>query len=150
MNNSRWQFSVRFLLVLTAILSFVLAFAVKLPDVFQILLVLFGPVLLLAAMLKSANFLTSERRPLLSAISWSMLAAFFGVYVLGLVRLLFLPWPGDAYGLLLGIAIMVICFLACAIRTYRSYQLVGHWRPDTGSESEQLPPHALPAEPQKE
>ena len=128
-NSSRWQFSIRGLLVLTAIVSLVLAFAVNLPDVFRIMLIVAAPVLVVAAVLQSANFATSDRRPRLSVLSWSVLGAFFAMYAVALFRLLFQPGVDDDGGLFIGLGLMGGCFLICMYRAYRSYLLIGRSRP---------------------
>src|SRR5262245_48322545 len=138
MNKSRWQFSVRSLLVLTAILSLVLAFAVTWPDVFGFMLILSAPILVLAAILRSANFLTAERRPRLAMLSWSMLGGFFALYVLGLVGVLLQPGKSSIDGLLLGIATMAACCLTCANRAYRSYRMIGLSGSATDSDLERI------------
>lgn len=79
---NRWQFSTRHLLVLTAIVSVILAVAVRMPAVFQIALMVAAPVLFIIAVFQSANFATSDRRPRLAAISWSLMATFFALFAL--------------------------------------------------------------------
>jgi hypothetical protein len=150
MSDSRWRFSVRSLLVLTTILSLVLAFVVTWPDVCLYLLILSAPVLVLAAILKSANFLTSERRPRVAMLSWIMLCGFFAFYAFGLLSVLFQPGGGGVDGPLLGVAIMSACWLACAVRAYRAYQLIGVLEPGASVEPQQGPTPGAPAESQKE
>lgn len=146
----RWQFSVRSLLVLTAILSLVLAFAVNLPGLFKIMLIVAAPVLLIAAILQSANFATSDRRPRLAVLSWSLLGAFFAVYAVAIIRLLVQAGGDRVDGPLLGLAIMAICCLACAYHAYRSFMLIGRSGHDPGSELERAQSKAVPAEPRNE
>jgi hypothetical protein len=125
MSASRWQFSTRSLLVLTAILSIVLAFAVKLPIAFRVALILAAPILLLIAILSVANFATSDRRPRLSIFSWLLLGMFFGLYAIAIARMVLIVGGRNAERwtyVTLGIA--AACCLICAYRVWRSYQLI--------------------------
>jgi hypothetical protein len=77
---SRWQFSVRGMLLFTALVAAVLSVAVKLPDVFRVALIVIAAVSLLAAIMWTANFATSDTRPRLATISWLAFAAFFSAF----------------------------------------------------------------------
>ncbi len=76
MPMKRWQFSTRSLLALTTILSIVLAFSVRVPMLFRVVLILAAPVLLLIAIFYVANFSTSDRRPRVSLLAWALLGVF--------------------------------------------------------------------------
>lgn len=134
MSERRWQFSVRGLLVLTAIVSFVLAFAVTLPIAFRWMLIVAAPVLILAAILTSANFATSESRPRLALISWSVLGAFFGLYAFAVACAVIQSGDGEVAGPLLGFSILVVCFVACVVRGFRCCRLIGAAKSDAGSQ----------------
>ena len=73
----RWQFTIRGMLLFTAIVSSMLCFAVKLPLLFQITLVVIAIGCFLSAILWTANFATSDRRPWLAILSWSAFGSFF-------------------------------------------------------------------------
>lgn len=101
----RWQFSIRSLLVLTAVVSLILAFAVKLPDAFRAALLAAVPVLLLVAIFQAANFATSERRPAVSLVSWTLFGGFFAFY-----SLTYASWSSVLLG------VMTTCALLCFYR----------------------------------
>jgi hypothetical protein len=82
MDSRRHQFTIRGLLLITALVSVVLAFAVRVPLAFQISLIVAAITLVVVMMLKSASFATSERRPRIAAISWTLLALFFALFSL--------------------------------------------------------------------
>jgi hypothetical protein len=136
---NRWRFSIRSLLVLTATLSIVLAFAVNLPELFRVALVIASPVLLIVAILQAANFATSDRRPRLSVLSWILLGTFFALYSAAIFRMLFevggqdLDWPYIMLGL------MSTCCLVCIFRACRSYMLVRRRGIVTKSATDDMP-----------
>ena len=74
-----------------------------------------------------------------------MLGGFFAVYGWALIRLLFEAEGRDIDGLALVLAMMVFCFVACAIRAYHAYRLVGQLRATIESEPEQARSQAMPA-----
>jgi len=84
--NSRWQFSTRHLLVLTAIVSVVLSVAVRMPVFFRVVLAFTAPVLIVVAVLQSANFATSDRRPRLAVVVWLALGSVYATVALCVVR----------------------------------------------------------------
>ena len=94
-SGKRWQFSTRSLLLLTAIVSAILALAVSLPIWFQAMIWVAIPVLIVVALFQSANFLTSDRRPRLAILSWTMLAGFFGFYSAAILSLYFARTPAS-------------------------------------------------------
>lgn len=82
MDPRRHQFTIRGLLLFTAVVSVVLAFAVRVPLAFQISLIVAAITLVVVVIFKSANFATSERRPRIAAISWTLLTLFFALFSL--------------------------------------------------------------------
>jgi hypothetical protein len=125
MPNSKWQFSTRSLLLLTAVVSIILAVAVRLPDFFRIVLLSAAPVLVLIAIFQSANFATSDRRPLLASLSWALFAAFFGAFAFAIAYAnLPLERPEDVLGPIIPFGIMAGCCLVAARRAYRSCRLL--------------------------
>jgi len=119
MKQRRWQFSIRSLLVLTAVTSLVLAVAVRLPMFFRVALLISVPVLLVVAVLQSANFATSDRRPRFALLSWTSFAAFFVLFALAIVR------AGLSYASLVALCLMLACSIACVVQARRSYLLIG-------------------------
>jgi hypothetical protein len=122
----RWQFSIRGILFLTAIVSGVLAFAVRMPAFFQSLLIAAVPILFVVGLLQGANLATSDRRPRMAAVAWSTLGLFFAFYPGALVWQLF-QIEFDSRSLppfLLSIGIVGGSFLACVFRAYRACRLV--------------------------
>jgi hypothetical protein len=119
--SKRWQFSTRSLLLLTAIVSAILALAVSMPIWFQAMLIAAVPVLIVVALLQSANFLTSDRRPWLAMLSWSMLAGFFGTYSAAILSLYFARAPAsDEVTSRIMFGVMATCSVICVIRACRS------------------------------
>lgn len=114
----RRQFSIRGLLLLTAGVSLVLAFAVKLPVVFQLLLTVAAIVLVVVAVFSSANFATSERRPRLAMVAWLLLAVFFGAFdsmcIAASVRLL------DESLVVVPIVLCLVMTLCCLVCLYQA------------------------------
>jgi hypothetical protein len=126
----RWQFSTRSIFVLVAVLSAVLAFAVNLPEVFQGLLLMAVPICIVIAILQSANFATSDRRPRLATISWALLAVFFALFCRGIWSLFINQAPAsDDVASLILFGVMATCCAICAYRAWRSYMQSG--RPPT-------------------
>jgi CHASE2 domain-containing sensor protein len=121
----RRQFSLRGVMFLTAIVSAILAFAVRLPAIFQGMLIAAVPICIVVGLLHGANFATSDRRPRLSLIAWVVLGMFFALYSVALFRVLFdinadiNPLPPT-----LGICVMGSCLAVCVYRTYRAYMLI--------------------------
>ena len=121
----RWQFSIRGLLIVTAFVSLVLAIAVRLPIFFTVCLSVAAPTLLMIAVLQSANFATSERRPHLALIAWIMLAAFFALYTFAILRASLLGENGVSGFAIFGLAVMSICLITCLAQAWRSYRRIG-------------------------
>jgi hypothetical protein len=119
----RWQFSIRGLLIVTAFVSLVLAIAVRLPILFTVCLSVTAPTLLMIAVLQSANFATSERRPRLALIAWIMLAAFFALYSFAILRASVLGENGVSGFAIFGLAIMSLCLITCLSKAWQSYRL---------------------------
>src|SRR5262245_55254560 len=109
--GSRRQFSTRSLLILTAIASLFLAFAVKLPEVFKFALVGLAVALVIVATLKSAFIVTSDRRPRVALLSWTILLALFAIFSTGLFHLVLrTKGKDDLWVLYLAVlAFMIIC-----------------------------------------
>ncbi len=126
MTARRWQFSIRGILFLTAIVSGVLAFAVRMPAFFQAILIAAVPILFVVGLLQGANFATSDRRPRMAVVVWSLLGLFFALYTGALVWQLFrIDFDaGSVPPFLLGIGIMGGSFLVCVFRAYRACRLV--------------------------
>jgi hypothetical protein len=123
--KDRWQFSTRGLLVLTAIVSFVLAFAVRLPTVFTVILLIAAPVLLLIAVFHTANFATSDRRPRIALLSWLMFATFFALYSSAILSAGLQNERGVSGGAIFGLSIMCLCCVICLLRAWQSFRLLG-------------------------
>jgi hypothetical protein len=123
----RWQFSTRSLLFLMAMVSAVLAFAVSLPDVFRYFLLVASVSLFVAALLQSANFLTSDRRPLLAMLAWSILGMFFALFAFLCFRAVLVLGMTDVIAIGLGL-VMGSCCMVCGYRALRSFLLI--WRRD--------------------
>jgi len=120
-SGKRWQFSTRSLLLLTAIVSAILALAVSLPIWFQAMIWVAIPVLIVVALFQSANFLTSDRRPRLAILSWTMLAGFFGFYSAAILSLYFARTPAsDEITSRIMFGVMATCSVICVIRALRS------------------------------
>jgi hypothetical protein len=120
----RRQFSIRGLLVLTAIISAVLAFAVRLPDVFRVLLIIAVPVLLIVAIFQSANFATSDRRPRIALLSWIALGIFFTLLAIGMFRMMVVAGGDLVTGPIIGLCILIGCAATCAVRAGRCYLMI--------------------------
>ncbi len=126
MTSHRWQFSIRGLLFLTAILSAFLAFAVRMPAFFKVVLIAAVPICVVVGVLQGANFATSDRRPRMSLLAWSLLGLFFALYTLALFQTLF-EIDDRSHALpptLLGISVMGGSLVVCVFRAYRSYTLI--------------------------
>jgi hypothetical protein len=120
-SSKRWQFSTRSLLLLTAIVSAILALAVSLPVWFQVMMGVAIPVLIVVALFQSANFLTSDRRPRLAMLSWTMLAGFFGFYSAAILSLYYARAPeSDEITSRIMFGVMATCSVICVIRACRS------------------------------
>ena len=74
MTKPRWQYSLRTLLAVMAVVAVVVTVAVRVPPVFR---VISGVVLFLLAVIQALEFATSERRPLLAAFSWLLFGLTF-------------------------------------------------------------------------
>lgn len=128
--RGRWQFSVRGLLFATALVAGVLAVAVQLPTLFQVALIVTSIGCFFAAVMWTANFATSDRRPLLAVVSWTLFGAFFSLYAVA-VALLAREYNdasvAPTWGFVLGgiAAVMAVCALVCFFRARRS---VVRWR----------------------
>lgn len=120
--NSRWQFSTRHLLVLTALVSVVLSVAVRMPVFFRVVLAFTAPVLIVVAVLQSANFATSDRRPRLAVLVWLALASFFAFYCAAILNL---AWQFESVGPLFPFAIMAACFATCLAQAWKSFRIIG-------------------------
>ena len=126
MNSSRWQFSTRSLLVLTALVSVVLAFAVKMPAVFQVMLLLAALVLVVVAIFQTANFATSDNRPRLAVVAWLLLTSFFVIYCAGIAMSLTLRAPTSVTpGWLSLFGVMATCAVLSVYRACRSFRQIG-------------------------
>lgn len=126
MATTRWQFSICGILFFTAIVSGVLAFAVRMPAFFQALLISAVPILFFVGLLQGANFATSDHRPRIAIVAWSLLGLFFAFYSGALFWQLF-QVEFDFHTLppfLLGISIMGGSFAVCVFRAYRACRLV--------------------------
>lgn len=139
---NRCQFSTRSLLVLTAIVSVVLAVAVRMPAVFQVALMVAAPVLFVVAIFQSANFATSDRRPRLALVAWTALGSFFAIYSFAIY------WFGlqgqesvSAFAVVL-FCVMAGCCLICLAEAWRSFNLIGASRSDADSTGVQTPESA--------
>jgi hypothetical protein len=135
---SRWQFSIRGLLVVTAIISVVLAVAVRLPTFFTVCLLVAAPTILIVAVLKSANFATSDHRPRLALLVWIALGSFFACYSFAILITGLQDEDGIAGFAVFGLAIMSISCVTCLARAWESYLLVG--RPSTATDSVPIDP----------
>jgi hypothetical protein len=123
--SQRWQFSIRSLLLLTAGVSVFAAFAANVPGFVQVMLLITAPVLILIAILQSANFLTSDRRPILAAISWSLFAGFFALLAAeGLFMHIAEPRLTEPTGTFLWFGVMSACSLMSGYRAYRSLRQI--------------------------
>ena len=126
MTMRHWQFSIRGILFLTAIVSGVLAFAVRMPTFFQALLISAVPILFIVGLLQGANFATSDRRPRMAIVAWSLLGLFFAFYT-GALFWQLSQTEFDFHALppfFLGISIMGGSFVVCIFRAYRACGLV--------------------------
>lgn len=121
----RWRFSTRALLVVTAIVSAVLAVAVRLPTVFTVCLMIAAPTLLIIAVLQSANFATSDRRPRLALVAWMVLAAFFSLYSFAILKMGVLGEDGVSGFAVFGLAIMLLCLTTCLAQAWKSWRRIG-------------------------
>ena len=65
MTKHRWQFSLRALLVVTAVVAVVVSVAVRMPPVLRLIA---GVVCFLYVVIQALEFATSERRPILAGI----------------------------------------------------------------------------------
>ena len=120
--NSRWQFSTRHLLVLTAIVSVVLSVAVRMPVFFRVVLAFTAPVLIVVAVLQSANFATSDRRPRLAVVVWLALGSFFAFYCAAILNA---AWQYENVATLFPFAIMAACCATCFAQAWRSLRIIG-------------------------
>jgi hypothetical protein len=139
---NRWQFSTRHLLVLTAIVSVVLAIAVRMPTFFRVVLAFTAPVLIVVAILQSANFATSDRRPRVALAAWCALGSFFALYsyaILWLGLRSVRPVPGGAIVLF---CVMAGCCATCIVQAWRSYKLIGRSTAVADSSRKQAPASA--------
>jgi hypothetical protein len=121
---SRWQFSVRALLLFTALVAAVLSVAVKLPDVFQVALIVIAAVSLFAAIMCTANFATSDMRPRLATISWLVFAAFFSTFAaIGFHVAYESTMSGYELDVVAAgiVAVMAVCASICFYRGGRSF-----------------------------
>lgn len=75
-----WQFTLRQLLLVTALISVLLLIFVKYPILLKIALVFSLPAVFVIALFHAANIVTSESHPHLSLFSWSAFAAYFWAY----------------------------------------------------------------------
>jgi hypothetical protein len=121
MTLSQWRFSIRGMLVLTALLSIVLAVGVNFPELVLAALAIAAPVAGLMLVFQLANFVTSERRPRIATLSWALLAMFFGLYAIaispiGLVR----ADPAESLLPLAFFAVMASCCVVCIHRACRA------------------------------
>jgi len=132
----RWQFSLRGLLFLMAAVSLVLAFAVSLPDIFKLILIIAAAVLFVIGLFQSANFATSERRPRLAALSWTVLGAFFALFALLCVRGLMAHEAVDFVALVMACT-MSACCAVCVFSAYRSFRQIGS--NEAGTTTAELP-----------
>jgi hypothetical protein len=124
MAKRRWQFSTRWLLVVTAIVSFVLAVAVRLPVFFKGCLLVAAPTLLLIALFQSANFATSDRRPRLALMAWLALGAFFAFFTFAIV-MSSIRSEDRMWGFtVVGFAVMSLCCAVCLAKAWKSLLLV--------------------------
>jgi hypothetical protein len=141
---SRWQFSIRGLLVVTAIISAVLAVAVRLPAFFKVCLLIAAPTLLLMiAAFQSANFATSDRRPRFALFAWIALGSFFACYSFAILKASLRDEDGVSGFAVFGLAIMSICCITCLARAWQSYRMVR--RSSTAADSVPIDPsEALP------
>jgi len=132
----RWQFSIRSLLFLMAAVSLILAFAVTLPEIFKLLLIVAAAVLFVVGLLQSANFATSNRRPRLAVVSWSLLGLFFALLALLCLRVLVASETADVVMIFLS-GTMSACCLVCVVNAFRSFRQIG--RGDAQATTAKLP-----------
>ena len=115
--NRRRQFTLRGLLLVTAVVAGALAVAVQLPPVILVVLV----VVFVSC---TAKFATSDRRPLVAAVSWTIFGGFFVAYAGELVReVSHLTKPPPLFWVI--VAFMGGCGLTCFYRAGKSLML---WR----------------------
>jgi hypothetical protein len=119
----RWQFSLRTMLLATAILSAMLAVAVNVPILFYVAL----SAALTAAGLQAAAWsmtrLTSQNRPLVAMVAWLI----FGLFFLAMAAAFWAPVAGDAAspGLLVLLGLVPLaCALHCFVAAWRMLILV--------------------------
>lgn len=129
----RWQFSTRNLLVITAIVSAVLAVAVRLPFFFAICLWIAAPTLLLIAVLQSANFATSDHRPRLALLAWIALGSFFALFAFAILLWMLNGREMISGFAVFGFAVMTVCCGTCLFRAVRCGCLIASSR--TGGDS---------------
>ncbi len=74
MTKHRWQFSLRALLVVTAVVAVAVPVAVRMPPLLRLIA---GVVCFLFVVIQALEFATSERRPILAAFSWVLFGLLF-------------------------------------------------------------------------
>jgi hypothetical protein len=74
MIKHRWQFSLRALLVVTAVVAIIVSVAARMPPVLRLIA---GVVCSLYIVIQALEFATSERRPILAAFSWVLFGLLF-------------------------------------------------------------------------
>jgi hypothetical protein len=126
MTTRRWRFSMRSLLLLMALLSVILAVAVNVPELVKIVLLIAAPVLVVIAILQSANYATSDHRPRLATFSWTLLAVFFVLFSALFLRvhLANALLSEDGTGWLWIFAVMVVCGFVSMYRACRSFMQI--------------------------
>lgn len=117
--NQPWQFTLRQMLLVTALIAVLLLIFVKYPILLKIALVFSIPAVFVIALFHAANIVTSESHPHLSLFSWSAFGAYFWAYSIeawratqsghGVIR--------SARGL---IWIMVACGAICVYKALRA------------------------------
>jgi hypothetical protein len=122
-SSPRWQFSVRGMLLFTALVAGVLSFAVKLPDLFRFALIMAAIGSFIAAIMETANFATSERRPRLATFSWLAFGLFFTLFAtLGGLTQIREFRAGFRDPVAMGIlVVMSLCAVLCFYRATRAF-----------------------------
>ena len=91
------------------------------PTFFRVVLAFTAPVLIVVAILQSANFATSDRRPRLAVLSWLALGLFFAFYCSVILQM---AWQSESAGPLIPFAIMAACCATCLAQAWRSFRLI--------------------------
>lgn len=129
MIKAKRQFSVRGLLIFTAVISVVLAVAVKAPLFFLSAVLTASLSIGLILIFHTANFVTSVSRPRLTLLAWSLIGTFFACFTFLLLNVAIELAENGGFGdvpliLFLFVAVMTTCFLLCVFQAARSFSLI--------------------------